>query len=173
MLARAAANTEGSHSSIIEGSSAYQGHSLMYWGLFFTPHSSTHFPSQGSVPAIHSDSTTVCISIEDKGLVKENFYQNVSPLSRGPRATWCQVIFLGLESRERVCSVSLCSRSRSCPVSKPVCQVLAAQCVVCGVHPRACWKRGLISTQDVWTKICIFCWTLVFAAKLCCNWAMI
>lgn len=87
--------------------------------VFFPP--GTHCPSQGSVPPRHSHSTMVCISLEDKGLVKENFYQNVSPLSWGHSATWCQVLFLGLESRDRVCSVNLGSRSRSCPVSKPVC----------------------------------------------------
>lgn len=123
LLARTVANTEWSRSSIIQGPYAYQGYSLMHWGLiglfFFFP--VTQCPSKGSGLAHHSDSTMVCISIEDKGLVKKNFYQNFSPLDCGHNATWHEILFWGPGSRGGACSVRLGSRSSSCPVNKSMC----------------------------------------------------
>lgn len=57
LLARTAANTEQSHSSIIQGPYAYQGHSLMYWGLIGVFCPVTQCPSKGSGFAHHSDPT--------------------------------------------------------------------------------------------------------------------
>lgn len=52
-----------------------------------------------------------------RGLVKEHF----PPLHCGPHATRREVLSRAPGSRGRVCSISVCSRSSSCPANKSVC----------------------------------------------------
>lgn len=150
LLASTAANTEQSRLSIIQGPYAYQGHSLMYWGLIFFLYVCYSCPSKGSGLAHDSDLTVVCISIEDKRLVKKNSYQNFSPTDCRHNATWSEILFGGSESRGGVCSIMLGSRSRSCSVNTSMYYVLATQCVVYGVNPWGLLEMLIfISTQDL------------------------
>lgn len=124
LLARTAANTERSHSSIIQGSYGYQAHSLMYWVLtfffFFALLLGVH-PKGLDLLTILTQPRVVCISIKDKGLVTKNCHHNFSPLQGGHNATWHEVLFWGPGSRGGVCSVSPGSGSSSCPYNKSVC----------------------------------------------------